>query len=77
MGEDFNVQQDHVELLRAAAARLTPGGTLLFSNNFRRFKLDEAALLELDFEEISESTIPPDFERNRRIHRAWKITRKA
>jgi len=25
-------------------------------------------------EEISASTIPPDFERNGRIHRAWRLT---
>ena len=73
---DFDVQRDHVRLLRAALARLAPGGVLYFSNNFRRFKLDEAALGEFArVEDISASTIPPDFARNARIHRAWRLTR--
>ncbi|AXK72365.1 bifunctional 23S rRNA (guanine(2069)-N(7))-methyltransferase RlmK/23S rRNA (guanine(2445)-N(2))-methyltransferase RlmL [Lysobacter sp. TY2-98] len=72
---DFDVQASHVRLLRAAVARLAPGGVLYFSNNFRRFKMDEAAVGEFaHVEDISESTIPPDFERDARIHRCWKIT---
>lgn len=75
--EDFDVQRDHPRLLRAAVARLAADGVLYFSNNFRRFKLDEAALGEFaQVEDISASTIPPDFERNPRIHRAWRITRR-
>ena len=44
--EDFDVQRDHVRLLRAAMARLAQGGVLYFSNNFRRFRLDEAAVAQ-------------------------------
>ena len=74
--DDFDVQRDHVRLLRAALARLAPGGALYFSNNFRRFRLDEAALGEFAVvEDISASTIPPDFARNARIHRAWRLAR--
>lgn len=39
----FDVQRDHVELLDLAMARLAPGGVLYFSNNFRKFELDERA----------------------------------
>ena len=74
--DDFDVQKEHVRLLRAAVARLAPGGVLYFSNNFRRFRLDEDAVAEFArCEDISASTIPPDFERNARIHRAWRLTR--
>src|SRR5207342_2018791 len=38
--EDFDVQAEHVRLLRAAVARLARDGVLYFSNNFRRFRLD-------------------------------------
>jgi len=73
--EDFDVQRDHARLLRAIVGRLAPGGVLYFSNNFRRFKLDEAAISAFaQVEDISASTIPPDFARNPRIHRAWRIT---
>jgi 23S rRNA (guanine2445-N2)-methyltransferase / 23S rRNA (guanine2069-N7)-methyltransferase len=74
--DDFDVQRDHVRLLRAAVARLAPGGALYFSNNFRRFRLDEAALAGFArVEDISASTIPPDFARNPRIHRTWRLVR--
>ncbi len=73
--EDFDVQREHVRLLRAAMARLAMGGVLYFSNNFRRFKLEENAIAEFArCEEISPKTIDPDFERNGRIHRAWRLT---
>ncbi|AWV07775.1 50S rRNA methyltransferase [Lysobacter maris] len=72
--DDFDVQARHVELLRLAIARLALDGVLYFSNNFRRFRLDEAAVAAFaECEEISASTIPPDFERNPRIHRCWRL----
>jgi 23S rRNA (guanine2445-N2)-methyltransferase / 23S rRNA (guanine2069-N7)-methyltransferase len=71
---DFDTQRDHVRLLRAAMARLAPGGLLLFSNNFRRFRMDEPALAEFArVEDISARTIDADYERNPRIHRAWEL----
>lgn len=71
---DFDIQAQHVPLLRRALAVLAPGGLLLFSSNFRRFRLDEAALSELaEVREISEQTLDPDFSRNQRIHRAWEL----
>jgi 23S rRNA (guanine2445-N2)-methyltransferase / 23S rRNA (guanine2069-N7)-methyltransferase len=54
--------------------RLAPQGLLLFSNNFRRFRLDEAAIGEFAVAtEVSAATIDPDFERNPRIHRCWEL----
>ncbi|MDQ2701823.1 MAG: bifunctional 23S rRNA (guanine(2069)-N(7))-methyltransferase RlmK/23S rRNA (guanine(2445)-N(2))-methyltransferase RlmL [Pseudomonadota bacterium] len=74
---DFDVQASHVRLLRAAVARLAPGGVLYFSNNFRRFRLDAEAIAGFArCEEISAGTIPPDFARNPRIHRTWRLTRR-
>jgi len=74
--EDFDVQREHVRLLQAALARLAPDGVLYFSNNYRRFRLDEEALAgTAKIRDISTQTIPPDFERNQRIHRCWEIRR--
>jgi 23S rRNA (guanine2445-N2)-methyltransferase / 23S rRNA (guanine2069-N7)-methyltransferase len=74
--EDFDIQREHVRLLRACVDRLTTDGVLYFSNNFRRFKLDAEAIAEFaQCEDISAQTIPPDFERNARIHRCWKLQR--
>lgn len=73
--KDFDIQREHVRLLQLAVARLAPGGVLYFSNNFRRFRLDEAAIAQFArVEDITASTIPPDFARNARIHKAWKLT---
>ena len=69
----FDVQRDHVQLLDLAMARLAPGGVLYFSNNFRKFILDENLEARYAVEEITASTIDPDFARNSKIHRAWKI----
>ena len=74
--EDFDVQRDHVRLLRAAVERLSADGVVYFSNNFRRFRLDAEAVSQFaSVEDISASTIPPDFVRSPRIHRAWRLTR--
>ncbi|MGM0593840.1 MAG: bifunctional 23S rRNA (guanine(2069)-N(7))-methyltransferase RlmK/23S rRNA (guanine(2445)-N(2))-methyltransferase RlmL [Pseudomonadota bacterium] len=73
METSFDVQRDHVELIRHAVSLLAEGGLLLFSNNYRRFKLDQEALADLDIEEISAKTLPRDFARNPHIHRCWRI----
>ena len=75
MDAPFDVQRDHVELLRKAVSLLTPQGLLIFSTNFRRFKIDREALGGLLVEDISTKTLPKDFERNPRIHYCWTISR--
>ena len=71
--EDFDVQRNHVELIRLAARLLTDDGLLIFSNNFRRFKLDDKLLQQFHVRDISAATIPEDFKRNPRIHQCWEI----
>ena len=74
--EDFDVQRDHVRLLALCADRLLPGGTILFSNNFRRFRLDEAALADFVIRDTTAVSIPFDFARNQRIHRCYELHKK-
>ncbi|HEC48188.1 MAG TPA: hypothetical protein ENI17_11250, partial [Pseudomonas xinjiangensis] len=62
-------------LLDLAMARLAPGGTLYFSNNFRRFRLDRALEASYKVEDISAATLDRDFQRNSKIHRTWRISR--
>lgn len=72
--DDFDIQREHVRLLQAAMLRLSPGGVLYFSNNYRRFRLDDEAVSRFArCEDISAETIPPDFCRNPRIHQAWRL----
>ncbi len=73
MEKNFDIQRDHVELIQKTAALLEPGGILIFSNNFRRFKMDMKGLGGLDVTDITASTRPKDFERNAKIHHCWKI----
>ncbi len=72
MEETLEVQRDHVALISGAARLLAPGGTILFSNHFRRFKMGD--LPGLRAENITHKTMPKDFARNPRIHNAWRIT---
>ncbi|GAB6387166.1 bifunctional 23S rRNA (guanine(2069)-N(7))-methyltransferase RlmK/23S rRNA (guanine(2445)-N(2))-methyltransferase RlmL [Stutzerimonas marianensis] len=69
----FDIQRDHVTLLDLAMARLAAGGTLYFSNNFRKFVLDAGLSERYAVEDISAATLDEDFRRNPKIHRAWKI----
>jgi 23S rRNA (guanine2445-N2)-methyltransferase / 23S rRNA (guanine2069-N7)-methyltransferase len=74
MGEHtFEVQRDHADLIQAAARLLARNGVLLFSNNFRHFKMNRHRLAGLTVEDITHATIPPDFQRNPRIHTCWRI----
>jgi 23S rRNA (guanine2445-N2)-methyltransferase / 23S rRNA (guanine2069-N7)-methyltransferase len=75
MDDVFDVQNDHVQVIKNATALLADNGVLYFSTNFRRFKMELSALSDLVIEDISASTIPEDFLRNPRIHYCWKISK--
>ncbi len=72
----LDIQRDHAELIEAAARLLTDDGTLIFSTNHRKFRMDEDALAGLEKTDWSRETLPEDFKRNQRIHRCWRIGRK-
>ena len=76
MQSTFDVQRDHVALLRAALPLLSDDGELVFSTNLRRFRLDSDALADLEIEDISAATIPRDFARNPHIHPCRRIRRR-
>jgi len=76
MNKQFSVQQDQIPLLTDAIRLLSENGILIFSNNFRNFKLDKDAFDTVQIEELTRQTIPEDFKRNSKIHNCWKITRK-
>jgi 23S rRNA (guanine2445-N2)-methyltransferase / 23S rRNA (guanine2069-N7)-methyltransferase len=83
MDDTLDIQRDHGHLIRAATRLLSPDGLLIFSTNFRRFRLDPEVAAELasdagfGVEDITKSTIPPDFTRNPRIHTCFLIRRPA
>ncbi len=69
----FDVQQDHERLLKLAMNRLTPEGLLIFSTNFRKFKLAPALEVDFQVEEITRQTIPRDYKNNPTIHKCWQF----
>ena len=73
MDTDFDLQRDHGALIQNVMKLLSRDGLLMFSTNFRKFRVDENVLKGLRIEEISRSTIPEDFARKPKIHYCWKI----
>lgn len=61
METEFDVQRDHVELLRHLIRLLRPEGQLYFSNNYTRFQLEEAAFPDVTIKDITPATTPFDF----------------
>jgi len=77
MADVLDIQRDHGELIRLAVARLDRGGELIFSNNYRRFILDEDLEQEFNITNITEQTLDLDFARNTKIHQCYLIKRKS
>jgi 23S rRNA (guanine2445-N2)-methyltransferase / 23S rRNA (guanine2069-N7)-methyltransferase len=73
MAKELDVQRDHVELIRSTLLELAPGGLLIFSTNFRKFRLDAAGLADLEVADVTAGTIPKDFARSPRIHQCFEI----
>ena len=73
MEQVLDIQRDHGALIGHAMAVLAPGGTLVFSNNFRKFSMDEAVLQNWQVEAITEQTFDPDFQRDQKLHNCWLI----
>lgn len=75
MDDVFDIQRDHVELINGVLDLLAPQGMLIFSTNFRKFKMDQPALNAKNINDISRKTLSKDFTRNSRIHYCWEISR--
>lgn len=72
MAGTFDVQRDQLWLLERCRDLLAPHGTLLFSTNYRRFRLDpDAAALFGQIEETTARTVPEDFPYSH-PHRSWR-----
>lgn len=72
MAYTWDVQRDHAALLGDV---LEVADTVWFSTNRRRFKLELAAWGELEIEDRTKATIPPDF-RDAKVHHAFRLQKK-
>lgn len=71
----LDIQRDHARLIDLAMASLAPGGTLIFSNNHRRFVMDDSVSLHHVVEDLSRKLLDPDFKRRPDIHHVFRIRR--
>ncbi len=62
---DWDVQRDHKLLLMACKKVLSPTGSIIFSNNYRKFELDSSLNEEFTIENITRQSLSPDFEKSR------------
>lgn len=69
----LDIQRDHVSLIDQCMRLLPADGLLIFSNNHRRFRLDEALGNRYRLQDCSAASLDKDFERNSKIHRTWFI----
>ncbi|HEU0197122.1 MAG TPA: bifunctional 23S rRNA (guanine(2069)-N(7))-methyltransferase RlmK/23S rRNA (guanine(2445)-N(2))-methyltransferase RlmL [Nevskiaceae bacterium] len=73
----FDIQRDHAPLIDDAMKLLAPEGSLYFSSNRRRFKLDQTLAERYSVQDITPQTLDEDFKRPRPAHRCWKITHRS
>ena len=73
----LDIQRDHAQLIRQAMGKLNADGKLIFSNNFRKFKMDELINRQFNCQNITSQTLDRDFARNGRIHNVWLITKRS
>jgi 23S rRNA (cytosine1962-C5)-methyltransferase len=72
MEQMFDVQLDYPHLIQRSLELLTPGGTLFFSTNSRRFYFDETLFPGCEIRNITSKTLPIDF-KDSKIHHCWML----
>lgn len=72
----LDLQRDHVELIKDAMKLLTKDGQLIFSNNQRRFVLDQEALGDFKIENKTDWSFDKDFQRSKKLHQCWFFSHK-
>lgn len=62
MKDFLDIQRDHAAIINKVMLAMKPGGVLYFSNNLRKFELDEAAITASAVKNITKQTEPFDFQ---------------
>jgi len=74
MDDIFDVQRDHVVLLKKLLKACTDDGKIYFSNNYKDFRMDRDALPATVVKDITGATTPFDFQG--KLHRACFMLQK-
>ena len=77
MDGTLDIQRDHVELIDDAMKLLNEDGLLIFSNNLRRFNLDEKVAERYHVEDQTRWSLDKDFQRSQKIHQCWFISHQS
>ncbi|MET7001260.1 class I SAM-dependent methyltransferase [Chitinophaga defluvii] len=74
MKDFLDIQRDHVTLLNKVLLATKKGGVIYFSNNYRRFVLDEAQIEASSIRDITTPTTPFDFQQ-KLIRKCYRIVK--
>ena len=74
MEDNFDVQRDHVMLLKKILKGCTDGGKIYFSNNYRNFEIDRHSIPAVTVKDITGATTPFDFQG--KLHRKCYLIEK-
>lgn len=74
MEAEFDVQRDHVLLLKKLLKITTDHGKIFFSNNYKGFELEQDKIPAFSIKNITAQTTPFDFQN--RLHRACFLIEK-
>ena len=71
----LDIQKDHQKMIFECMSILNAKGVLMFSSNYRRFKLSDKIRETFNVEDITAKTIPEDFKRRKNIHVCFLISK--
>lgn len=75
MQQVLDIQRDHEMLIQQCMRLLSKDGVLIFSCNFRKFRLAPQLATDYAVEDVTGSSIPEDFARSK-IHQCWHIRQR-
>lgn len=64
MDQVLDIQRDYPQLIQRCMKILSPEGTLFFSNNFHKFRMEPKLFPDLTVQDITRITTPKDFRRH-------------
>ena len=68
MEDNFDIQRDHVALIKKLLKACDEGGRIYFSNNYKGFVLDKESIPTHSIKDITGATTPFDFQG--KLHRS-------
>lgn len=74
MKEFLDIQRDHVTLLNKVLLATKKDGVVYFSNNYRRFVLEEDKITVTSIRDITNQTLPFDFQQ-KMIRKCYRLTK--